>query len=108
MKNTQLTAILLITCLILSGCSSPRQVEEKWTVIQQKTATFADGGYVDLWRSDFDGRDVYKLADGKTLLTVQDPTGPDDVYVGGVESLDDLNETAQKVILSYYERQGLI
>ena len=108
MKNTQLIAVLLITCLILSGCSSPKQVEEKWTVVQEKAATFADGGYVDLWRSDFGGRDVYKLADGKTLLTVQDPTGPDDVYVGGVESLDDLNETAQKAVLSYYERQGLL
>ena len=58
MKNTQIIAVLLITCLILSGCSSQKQVEEKWTVVQQKAHTFADGGYVDLWRLSFGGRDL--------------------------------------------------
>lgn len=108
MQYTKLIADLLITCLILSGCSSSKNVEEKWTVMQEKVATFGDGEYVDLWRNDLDSHDFYKLSDGETLLTVKDPIGPDNVYVGGAESLNDLNETAQEAIIAYYEKQGLL
>lgn len=108
MQYTKLIVDLLITCLILSGCSSPKQVEEKWTIAEEKAVTFEDGEYVDLWRNDLGRHDFYKLSDGETLLTVQEPTGPDNVYVGGVENLNDLNETAQEAIIAYYEKQGLL
>lgn len=108
MQYNKLIAALLITCLIFSGCSSPKQVEEKWTIVEEKAVTFEDGEYVNLWRSDFGGCDVYKLADGETLLTVQDTISPDNVFVGSLESLSDLNETAQKAIIAYYEKQGLL
>jgi len=109
MKVNRIIATLLTSCIFLSGCSSnPKQVEETLTIVQEKAASFADGENVDLWRSDYGGQDVYKLSDGTTLLTVQDPSGPANVYVGGVENFDDLSETAQKAVLTYYEEQGLL
>lgn len=107
MRSNKLIAVLLICFTILSGCSSPKYVKETWTIVKGKAFSFSDEAYVDLWRSDFGGRDVYKLTDGTTLLTVQDSIGPADVYVGGVECFDDLGETAQNAILAYYEEQGL-
>ena len=101
MKFTKLIVKLLITCLILSGCSSPKQVEEIWTIVKEKVVIFGDGVYVDLCRNDFSIRDIYILSDGETLLTVQEPIGPDNV-------LNDLNETAQEAIKAYYEKQGLL
>ena len=51
---------------------------------------------------------IYKLSDGTTLMTIQDPAGPRNVYVGGMESFDDLSESAQKAISAFYKQQGLL
>lgn len=109
MKTNRIIATLLMSFIFLSACSNnPKQVEETWTIVQEKAVSFADGESVDLWRSNYGGRDVYKLSDGTSLLTVQDSTGPANVYVGGVESFHNLSETAQKAVLTYYEKQGLL
>lgn len=108
MKYIKLIVNLLITCLILSGCSSPKQVEEKWEIVEEKVVIFEEGEYVDLWRNNLNGHDFYKLSDGEILLTVREPIGPDNVQVAGVESLNDLSEIAQKAIIEYYEKQGLL
>lgn len=34
--------------------------------------------------------------------------GPDNVYVGGIENFDALEENTQKKVLAYYEEQGLL
>lgn len=108
MKKTQLIVIILFVCLIFFGCNSAEQIEEKWTLVQKKAFKFEDGMYVDLWRSNNGRSNVYRLPDGETLLTIQDPAGPDHAYVGGVETLHELNELAQRAVLSYYEKQGLL
>ncbi|MEW9125157.1 MAG: hypothetical protein AB2421_20775 [Thermotaleaceae bacterium] len=109
MKVNRIIATLLMSCIFLSGCSSnPKQVEETWAIVQEKVASFSDAENVDLWRSDYGGRDVYKLSDGTTLLIVQDASGPSNVYVGGVEDFYDMSEAAQKAVLTYYEEQGLL
>lgn len=51
---------------------------------------------------------MYCLADGTELLMVQNPVGPDNVYVGSVESLDDLPKEAQQKIKDYYDAQGIL
>lgn len=51
---------------------------------------------------------MYCLADGTQLLMVRTPSGPDDVYVGGVEALDDLSEDVQQKIKEYYDAQGIL
>lgn len=42
------------------------------------------------------------------LLAVTDSSGPDNCYVGGIESFDDLSETAKEKVLAYYEAQGTL
>ena len=51
---------------------------------------------------------MYCLEDGTELLHVRQTTGPDHVYVGGVESLDDLSQEAQQRIQAYYDEQGIL
>lgn len=66
----------------------------------------ADGKSIDIWSHS--GRTVYQLNDGTELLDIRDPFGPNNVYVGGIESFDDLDESAQSNVLSYYANQGLL
>lgn len=70
--------------------------------------TFSDGEHVDLWASDQFWGDYYKLSDGTTILMVQEPSGPSNVYVGNIEGYDDLNDAAKKNVDQYYEEQGLL
>ena len=60
---------------------------------------------MNLWRSDFGGQDVYNLANETILLLVRESTGPADVKVLGIDSLNDLNKTAQNAILAYFKKQ---
>lgn len=87
----------------------PYLTDEDRGLKESDIITFSDGESVDLWRSVYGGRDIiYKLSDETTLLTIQDPSGPDNVYVGGQESYDDLSETAQKAVSAFYEKQGVL
>lgn len=101
---------IVIGCIIfLSGCyGKTQQEEEKWTLIEEGITELSDGASVDLWRTNWSGNDSYRLSDGTVLLTVQDVSGPDEMYVGGVERFEDLNQTAQKEILAFYENQGVL
>jgi len=86
----------------------PDLSDEDLGLRERKAFTFADGKSADLWRPNDSGSDVYKLSDGTTLLTIQDPTGPDNVYVVGRESFDDLSESAKRAVSEYYKKQGLL
>ncbi|WP_143162380.1 hypothetical protein [Sporobacter termitidis] len=86
----------------------PYQTQEARGLKEKKVITFSDGESADLWRTAYDGRDTYKLSDETTLLTVQDPIGPDNTHVAGVESFDDLSASAQKAVSAFYEAQGLL
>jgi hypothetical protein len=109
MKVNRIIVILLMSCIFLYGCTSePNQEEETWTIVKENIVSFTDGESVDLWRSDYGPLDVYKLSDGTILLEVQNPSGPANTSVGGVESFDDLSEIAQKAVLAYYEKQELL
>ncbi len=85
----------------------PHQTEEELGLKEKKVITFSDSVSADLWRPDNSSSDIYKLSDGTTLLTIQDPSGPINVYVGGVESFDDLSESAQLAVSAFYKQQGL-
>lgn len=69
-------------------------------------ATLSDGTNVYVWRGS--GYDNYRLADGTVLLRVDDSSVPENSYVGGVESLDDLSEAAKAGVLEFYDEQGLL
>ena len=68
--------------------------------------TMPDGTEVDLLRRSF--ANIYQLRDGTELLHEQSPTGPENVYVGGVESFEDLSGAAKANIFAYYVKQGLL
>jgi hypothetical protein len=86
----------------------PYLTAEELGLKEKKVITFSDGESADLWRPDYSNRDIYKLSDGTVLLTVQDTVGPGNVYVGGVESFDDLSDAAKKAVSAFYEKQGLL
>lgn len=66
----------------------------------------ADGKSIDIWNHS--GMTVYQLNDETELLVVQDPSGPDNVSVVGIEGFENLGEEAQSNIRSYYNKQGLL
>ena len=68
--------------------------------------TLSDGTGVEVWKNTFDTS--YRLPDGTLLLLERDPSGPDNVTVGGTENFDDLGPAAQEEILGYYDGQGLL
>ena len=68
--------------------------------------TLSDGTGVEVWKNTFDTS--YRLPDGTDLLLERDPSGPDNVTVGGTENFDDLGPAAQEEILGYYDGQGLL
>ncbi|NLA86707.1 MAG: hypothetical protein GX847_05375 [Clostridiales bacterium] len=86
----------------------PYQTDEDRVLKEKGVMTFSDGESVSMWRTDYSRDNVYKLSDETTLLTIQDTAGPDNTYVVGKESYDDLSETAQKAVSAYYEKQGLL
>lgn len=75
--------------------------------LTEETATLSDGTTLAIWRESR-RRSMYLLPDGTELLRRNEPFGPDNVYVGGIESFDDLAETAKPKVLQFYEDQGLL
>ena len=73
--------------------------------LTSETAMLSDGTNVEIWQ--YSNETVYILPNGAELLRITDPIGPQNVYVGGIESLDDLEEQAQHKVLTFYQEQGL-
>ncbi len=73
--------------------------------LSRGAAAVHDGTRLDVLEDTYR---TYRLADGTELLRVNGLSGPNHIYVGGVESFDDLSETAQEQVLSFYERRGVL
>lgn len=74
--------------------------------LPETSMNLSDGTNVDVLK---DSSSIsYLLSDGTELLRVENPSGPDNVIVGGTDSFDDLSEAAQTNILTYYSKQGLL
>lgn len=87
----------------------PDLTDEEQGLEKKNVITFSDGKSADLWRTVYGGSNIYKLSDGTTLLTIEDPAGPDNVYIAGrAESFDDLSESAQQAVSAFFEEQGLL
>ena len=109
MRVKRLVTAVTLCLILLAGCAAePYQPEEQWVLEEQKAVTFSDGESADLWRLGHSGHAFYKLSDGTSLLTVQAPSGPGNVFVGGTEGYGALSETAQKAVSAYYDKQGLL
>ena len=75
--------------------------------LNRNAAVLSDGTPLDVLE-DYDRGRTYQLPDGTELLRVWDRSGPENVYVAGLESLDDLSEPVREKIRRYYEEQGLL
>ena len=73
---------------------------------REQGITLSDGTAVEIWDTAFFGTN-YILSDGTELLREIKPSGPQNVYVGGVESFDQLSDPAQEAVAAYYAEQGL-
>lgn len=68
---------------------------------------FLEGGtQLEIWKES-NGRE-YRLDDGTTLVEENNPNGPENSYVRGVDSFKYLPKAVQKKITTYYEEQGLL
>lgn len=107
MKCLRIYAGMMLCLCVLSGCTKTQSghvTEELFYLVTEKSYTFLDGTYVNLWRPELGGRDEYRLPNDTIILTVIDPRMPSNIF-GDVEQL---NETAQEQILAFYEKQGLL
>lgn len=72
----------------------------------EDVVALSDGTSVNVWQ--YLNAVAYTLPNGTELLRVQNPTGPNRVSVGGIESFDDLGEAAQNRVLSFYLSQEVL
>lgn len=70
-----------------------------------EAAVLSDGTVLDAWKTDFFGA-TYQTKDGIELLLEDAPNGPENYYVGNMESIDDLSEAAKAHVAEFYEKQG--
>ena len=68
-------------------------------------AVLSDGTVLDMWKTGFFGT-TYQTKDGIELLREEAPSGPENHYVGNMESFDDLGEVAKLHVAEFYEKQG--
>lgn len=74
--------------------------------LKDDSVRLSDGTIANAWQ--YSDAVAYLLQDGTELLRVRRPIGPNNACISGVESFDDLGETAQNRILAFYQRQGLL
>ena len=73
--------------------------------LTSETAVLSDGTVLNIWETSSFGT-IYQTADGIELLRENAPDGPENYYVGNLESFDDLGEAAKPKVQEFYEKQG--
>ncbi|MBQ3510556.1 MAG: hypothetical protein IJA90_11150 [Peptococcaceae bacterium] len=110
MKRKLLWMLLLFSMLLFTGCEYPKleEPEIEYHLVQENIYTLTDGTCVDLWNDEWGDTNYYRLADGTELLRERCSISPENVYVGGQESFDDLTAEAQKNVKTYYVKKGIL
>ncbi len=70
----------------------------------QEAAALSDGTVLDAWKGR--SKTIYQTQDGVELLREDAPSGPENHYVGNIESFDDLSEAAKPHVTEFYQKQG--
>lgn len=77
--------------------------------LKRGALTLEDGTAIDLLDEGYyAATHTYCLPDGTELLWVRGPSGPENHFVGNLESFQDLSETAQEKVRAWYEERGLL
>lgn len=71
----------------------------------EDACALSDGTPLDAWEGRFDGT-RYQLKNGAELLREDRLSGPENVYVGGLESYDSFSPAAQAAVTKFYADQG--
>ena len=83
-----------------------REITLRSLLVWEEMLALSDGTEVEVWING--GDNSYRLPDGTELLREIKPSGPQNVYVGGVESFDQLSDPAREAVAAYYAEQGLL
>lgn len=76
-------------------------------ILKRNALTLRDGAAIDVMEGvHFGNNRVYRLTDGTELLRVNDNGGPENHYVGGVESMGDLDPSVAAKIQAWYDTRG--
>ena len=70
-----------------------------------EAAVLSDSTVLNAWKTGMFGT-KYQTGDGVELLREDAPHGPENHYVGNLESFDDLSEAAKLRVAEFYEKQG--
>ncbi len=70
-----------------------------------QAAVLSDGTVLDVWKESQLGS-TYQTQDGIALLREDGPSGPENNYIEGLESFDDLSEEAKLSVAEFFESQG--
>ena len=70
-----------------------------------EAVVLSDGTVLDVWKTGSFGT-TYQTKDGIELLREEAPKGPENHYVGNMESFDNLSEAAKPHVTEFYEKQG--
>lgn len=108
-RRTWTVAVLLVGALYLTGCGKePEPPQPEWTLVQETAAVLPDGARVDLWHTDANSYNIYKLSDGTALLAVQGPNALGSVTTEGVDGFDALSADAKRAVQLYFDEQGTL
>lgn len=101
-------AVLFMGLLYLTGCGKePEAQQPEWTLVQETAAVLSNGERVELWHTDEDSYNVYRLSDGTDLLVVGGPNRLNSVTVPG-GGFTALPPEAQQSIQMYFDEQGTL
>lgn len=100
-------AVLFAGLLYLTGCGKePEARQPEWTLVQETAAVLSDGEQVELWHTDEDSDNVYRLSDGTDLLVVR---GPNALNSGaGAEEFSTLPTEVQQRVQIYFNEMGTL
>jgi hypothetical protein len=76
--------------------------------MEEDIYTLSNGEAVSVWKYPNDSKSIYRLENGVELLAVSEIRGPENIFTGYTESLQDLSQAAQDQIIEFYRQQGAL
>lgn len=104
----QCLLLLIFLILFVSGCRNTSERTSKPILMEENIYTLSNGEAVSVWKYPNDSKSIYRLENGVELLAVSEIRGPENIFTGYTESLQDLSQAAQDQIIEFYRQQGAL